>query len=74
MEGDEAGTSKNEEKKILTRFNRICVFCGSRAGYSSSFTDAALSLGNQLVILINFILVIYIIYSSLNFLTPISMK
>lgn len=49
MEGDEAGTSKNDEKKILTRFNRICVFCGSRAGYSSSFTDAALSLGNQLI-------------------------
>ncbi|KAL8496023.1 hypothetical protein ACS0TY_019946 [Phlomoides rotata] len=32
-----------------TKFKRICVFCGSRTGYRSSFTDAALQLAQQLV-------------------------
>ncbi|PIN14088.1 hypothetical protein CDL12_13292 [Handroanthus impetiginosus] len=31
------------------KFKKICVFCGSRTGYKSSFTDAALQLGKQLV-------------------------
>ncbi|XP_034887036.1 cytokinin riboside 5'-monophosphate phosphoribohydrolase LOG1 [Populus alba] len=46
MEGEE-GISATSEKK--GRFKRICVFCGSRAGYKSSFTDASLELGKQLV-------------------------
>ncbi|CAK9167671.1 unnamed protein product [Ilex paraguariensis] len=46
MEGDE-GTSTNDENK--GRFKRICVFCGSKAGYKSSFSDAALELGKQLI-------------------------
>lgn len=33
------------------RFKKICVFCGSRAGYKSAFSDAALELGKFLVIL-----------------------
>ncbi|XWS77409.1 hypothetical protein CRYUN_Cryun01aG0259000 [Craigia yunnanensis] len=41
------GTSTANEKK--RRFKRICVFCGSRAGYKASFGDAALELGKQLV-------------------------
>ncbi|GLU00282.1 hypothetical protein SLE2022_176600 [Rubroshorea leprosula] len=36
----------NEQKP---KFKRICVFCGSRAGYKASFSDAALELGKQLV-------------------------
>ncbi|KAF5736440.1 hypothetical protein HS088_TW14G00582 [Tripterygium wilfordii] len=40
-------TTKSDEKK--TKFQRICVFCGSRAGYKSSFADAAFELGKQLV-------------------------
>ncbi|KAL3580114.1 hypothetical protein D5086_017949 [Populus alba] len=44
MEGEE-GISATSEKK--GRFKRICVFCGSRAGYKSSFTDASLSLANS---------------------------
>ncbi|KAJ8899207.1 hypothetical protein K2173_012383 [Erythroxylum novogranatense] len=47
MESKE-GTSSGSEKRSR-RFKRICVFCGSRAGYKSSFSDAALDLGNQLV-------------------------
>ncbi|KAL3815087.1 hypothetical protein ACJIZ3_016355 [Penstemon smallii] len=31
------------------KFKRICVFCGSRKGYKSSFADAALQLGKQLI-------------------------
>lgn len=39
MKGDE-GTLANEELK--KKFKRICVFCGSIAGYKSYFSDAAL--------------------------------
>ncbi|KAJ9174509.1 hypothetical protein P3X46_013146 [Hevea brasiliensis] len=46
MEG-EKGTSATSEKR--RSFKRICVFCGSRAGYKSSFGDAALELGKELV-------------------------
>ncbi|PON74220.1 Cytokinin riboside 5'-monophosphate phosphoribohydrolase [Parasponia andersonii] len=45
MEG-EVTSLTNEKKK---RFKRICVFCGSRVGYKSAFSDAALELGKQLV-------------------------
>lgn len=31
------------------KFNRVCVFCGSRAGYKPMFADAALELGKVLV-------------------------
>ena len=49
MEGEEEGviSTTNEQRG---RFKRICVFCGSRAGYKSAFSDAALELGNLLVI------------------------
>ncbi|KAJ6750876.1 hypothetical protein OIU85_001416 [Salix viminalis] len=46
MEGEEGTSSKSENKR---RFRRICVFCGSRAGYKSSFSDAALELGKHLI-------------------------
>ncbi|EOX96673.1 hypothetical protein QUC31_005689 [Theobroma cacao] len=41
------GTSTANEMK--RRFKKICVFCGSNAGYKASFGDAALELGKQLV-------------------------
>ncbi|XP_011025446.1 PREDICTED: cytokinin riboside 5'-monophosphate phosphoribohydrolase LOG1-like isoform X2 [Populus euphratica] len=46
MEGEERMSARSEKKG---RFKRICVFCGSRAGYKSSFSDASLELGKQLV-------------------------
>ncbi|KAK2991170.1 hypothetical protein RJ640_015475 [Escallonia rubra] len=46
MEEDEGTSAKSEKKR---RFMRICVFCGSKAGYKSSFSDATLELGKQLV-------------------------
>eukprot|EP00258_Populus_trichocarpa_P048287 XP_024464306.1 cytokinin riboside 5'-monophosphate phosphoribohydrolase LOG1 isoform X1 [Populus trichocarpa] len=46
MEGEEGISARSEKKG---RFKRICVFCGSRAGYKSSFSDASLELGKQLV-------------------------
>ncbi|KAJ7982217.1 Cytokinin riboside 5'-monophosphate phosphoribohydrolase [Quillaja saponaria] len=36
----------NEQRR---KFKRICVFCGSRAGYKSRFSDAALELGKLLI-------------------------
>jgi predicted Rossmann-fold nucleotide-binding protein len=50
MEGEEGTSAKSENKR---RLRRICVFCGSRAGYKSSFSDAALELGKQLVMYIH---------------------
>ncbi|XP_031273778.1 cytokinin riboside 5'-monophosphate phosphoribohydrolase LOG1-like [Pistacia vera] len=41
-----ASSSSNEKTR---KFKRICVFCGSRAGYKSSFSEAALELGKELV-------------------------
>ncbi|KAJ6670873.1 LOG FAMILY PROTEIN YJL055W [Salix viminalis] len=46
MEGEEGIPARFEKKG---RFKRICVFCGSNAGHKSSFSDAALELGKQLV-------------------------
>ncbi|XP_059454097.1 probable cytokinin riboside 5'-monophosphate phosphoribohydrolase LOGL10 [Corylus avellana] len=46
MEGVEGTSAPNEKKG---RFKRICVFCGSRPGYKSTFSDAALELGKVLV-------------------------
>ncbi|CAL5330807.1 unnamed protein product [Camellia sinensis] len=46
MEGDEGIPPIIERRR---KFKRICVFCGSRAGYKSSFSDGALELGKQLV-------------------------
>ncbi|XVF33729.1 hypothetical protein REPUB_Repub17cG0193500 [Reevesia pubescens] len=43
------GTTTNITNDEKRRFKRICVFCGSRAGYKASFGDAALELGKQLV-------------------------
>lgn len=45
--GDDQASNSDEKKR---RFKRICVFCGSRTGYRSSFSDATLQLGKELVI------------------------
>lgn len=52
MEGEQVllESKANEQRR---RIRRICVFCGSRAGYKSAFGDAALELGKLLVININ---------------------
>ncbi|TKY67988.1 Cytokinin riboside 5'-monophosphate phosphoribohydrolase LOG1 [Spatholobus suberectus] len=46
MDGEVKVSAENKQKG---RFQRICVFCGSRAGYKSAFSDAALELGKLLV-------------------------
>ncbi|KAM3686127.1 hypothetical protein ACB098_11G177100 [Castanea mollissima] len=47
MEGEDGSSATPNVKKRI--FKRICVFCGSRAGYKSTFSDAALELGKLLV-------------------------
>ncbi|XP_031376319.1 cytokinin riboside 5'-monophosphate phosphoribohydrolase LOG1-like isoform X3 [Punica granatum] len=49
MEGDGEGDQRSSEGKGNMRFKRICVFCGSRAGHKSAFSEAALQLGKLLV-------------------------
>ncbi|KAJ0020898.1 hypothetical protein Pint_32147 [Pistacia integerrima] len=38
-----------EMKMKQSKFNRICVFCGSSPGKKSSYKDAAIELGKELV-------------------------
>lgn len=38
----------NSEMKV-SKFKRICVFCGSSQGKKTSYQDAAIELGNELV-------------------------
>ncbi|KAF2293566.1 hypothetical protein GH714_002854 [Hevea brasiliensis] len=46
---DEVAKASCVNVNLADRGKRICVFCGSRAGYKSSFGDAALELGKELV-------------------------
>ncbi|XP_030955656.1 cytokinin riboside 5'-monophosphate phosphoribohydrolase LOG5-like isoform X2 [Quercus lobata] len=38
-----------EENIVKSRFKRVCVFCGSRTGKRTCYSDAALELGQELV-------------------------
>ena len=38
-----------ESETQLSKFRRICVFCGSSQGKKSSYQDAAIELGRELV-------------------------
>ncbi|KAJ6814860.1 cytokinin riboside 5'-monophosphate phosphoribohydrolase LOG7-like [Iris pallida] len=44
-----ATVEKMEEEKVPSRFSRICVFCGSSSGKKSSYQEAAVELGKELV-------------------------
>ncbi|KAJ0704714.1 hypothetical protein HanPI659440_Chr14g0565651 [Helianthus annuus] len=35
--------------KVASKFKRICVFCGSSQGKKTSYQDAAIELGKELV-------------------------
>ncbi|KAK4600174.1 hypothetical protein RGQ29_010014 [Quercus rubra] len=37
-----------EENIVKSRFKRVCVFCGSRTGKRTCYSDAALELGQEL--------------------------
>lgn len=37
------------ERMKQSKFNKICVFCGSSSGKKSSYTEAATELGKELV-------------------------
>ncbi|KAG5379352.1 hypothetical protein IGI04_027194 [Brassica rapa subsp. trilocularis] len=40
---------KDKEMEVEPKFKRICVFCGSSAGNKTSYRDAAIELGAELV-------------------------
>ena len=48
-EGERVMEREGEMK--LSKFKRICVFCGSSQGKKSSYQDAAIELGNELVLI-----------------------
>ncbi|KAK0574147.1 hypothetical protein LWI29_018897 [Acer saccharum] len=49
MEGSITSSSSSSNSVKKTRFKKICVFCGSKAGCKPSFSEAALQLGKQLI-------------------------
>ena len=52
MEGRAAVAENGGEGKgsdSSSRFRRVCVFCGSSSGKRSSYRDAAVELGKELV-------------------------
>lgn len=59
---------KNMEREIemkVSKFKRICVFCGSSPGNKTSYKDAAIELGKELVIITTFeFFFIFLILSS----------
>ncbi|WVZ65766.1 hypothetical protein U9M48_015079 [Paspalum notatum var. saurae] len=46
---EEGGAAENGGGKGASRFRRVCVFCGSSSGKRSSYRDAAVELGKELV-------------------------
>nr|CAB3454124.1 unnamed protein product [Digitaria exilis] len=50
MEGAvESGGGEGKQGPSSSRFRRVCVFCGSSSGKRSSYRDAAVELGKELV-------------------------
>jgi hypothetical protein len=47
-EGGEGGAGVDQVEEG-PRFRRVCVFCGSSSGKRSSYRDAAVELGKELV-------------------------
>lgn len=45
---------REREMEIESKFKRICVFCGSSPGNKTSYRDAAIELGTELVNLLFF--------------------
>lgn len=50
-----------------SKFKRICVFCGSSPGKKTSYQDAAIQLGQELVCIILLLLLYYNVFSSYIF-------
>ncbi|RYR70400.1 hypothetical protein Ahy_A03g016893 isoform B [Arachis hypogaea] len=48
-EKEEQEQQLEEEEEESSRFKRVCVFCGSSPGNKSSYKDAAIDLGKELV-------------------------
>ena len=56
-----------EKKEAKSRFKRVCVFCGSSPEYKYCYRKAAVDLGNELVPLLFFSLLLIIFYSFKKF-------
>lgn len=57
---------ERETEMKLSKFKRICVFCGSSPGNKTSYKDAAIELGRELVILIAIQTYILLLLSKFN--------
>ena len=57
-----------ENEMRQSKFRRICVFCGSSQGRKSSYQDAAIDLGNQLVFFFFFFFFFFNLFLSISML------
>lgn len=58
----ERARKKKMEREIemkLSKFKRICVFCGSSPGKKNSYKEAAIELGKELVMSLFFFFLLY---------------
>jgi hypothetical protein len=44
-----------DEEAVRSRFKRVCVFCGSSTGKRECYKDAAIELGQELVLIFLYI-------------------
>lgn len=56
---------EGEKEMKQSKFKRVCVFCGSSPGKKSSYKDAAIELGRELVFLPLFYSVPFLYHKSL---------
>jgi hypothetical protein len=52
MDMVETTITLQQQQSMLSKFKRICVFCGSSQGKKTSYQVAAIDLGNELVLLL----------------------
>lgn len=45
-----------DEEAVRSRFKRVCVFCGSSTGKRECYKDAAIELGQELVLIFLYML------------------
>lgn len=62
---------ERESEIKVSKFKRICVFCGSSQGKKSSYQDAAIELGKELVFIFFFLLNLIYLKCVFEILFPI---
>ena len=65
---------ERDMEETKSRFNRICVFCGSSSGKKASYQEAAVELGKELVTLKSLPPSLSLSLSLMDFIKSLSLK